>query len=104
MTDDPSGRFLFSQEGLGMQREVFHIGNKIGIHARPAALLVQTAARFQSKIMLRAGDKTADARSILMVMGLQAKQGTDLVVVADGPDEQEALAALRQFAAEHLDE
>ena len=87
-----------------MQQEVFHVGARAGMHARPAALLVKTAARFQSRVTLSLGEKRADARSLLMLMGLGAKQGMDLVVEADGPDEEAALAAIRQLFAENFGE
>ena len=87
-----------------MQREVFHMVNRAGMHARPAALVVKTAAQFQARVTLSLGEKKADARSLLMLMGLGAKQGMDLVVEADGPDEAAALAAIRRLFAENFGE
>jgi phosphotransferase system HPr (HPr) family protein len=87
-----------------MQREIFHMVNQAGMHARPAALVVKTAAQFQARVTLSLGEKKADARSLLMLMGLGAKQGTDLAVEADGPDEAAALAAIRQLFAENFGE
>ena len=87
-----------------MQREVFHMVNRAGMHARPAALVVKTAAQFQARVTLSLGEKKADARSLLMLMGLGAKQGMDLAVEADGPDEAAVLAAIRQLFAENFGE
>lgn len=87
-----------------MQQEIFHMVNRAGMHARPAALVVKTAAQFQARVTLSLGEKKADARSLLMLMGLGAKQGMDLAVEADGPDEAAALAAIRQLFAENFGE
>ncbi|WP_328793879.1 HPr family phosphocarrier protein [Heliomicrobium gestii] len=69
--------------------------NPTGLHARPAAQFVQTAARFKSKVRIIAGGKTADAKSILNVMTLGLKHGAAFTVSADGEDEAECLAALQ---------
>ena len=70
------------------------IANATGLHARPAALFVQTASRFKSKVSLTANSKTADGKSLLSVMGLGAAKGTVVVVAADGADEAECVKAL----------
>lgn len=78
-----------------VERQVV-ITNRLGLHARAAALLVRTATRFQSVIRLERvdGTATADAKSILSVLMLAASRGTELLVTADGADEDEALSAL----------
>lgn len=68
--------------------------NKLGLHARPAALLVQTAARFKSKVWIRKGDLEVNGKSIMGVMMLAAEQGSDLFFRAEGPDEKEIVSAL----------
>jgi phosphocarrier protein FPr len=73
------------------------VGNRLGLHARPAAQLVQTAARFNAHTSLRnetTGGPPIDARSINQVMALGARQGHRLVLSAVGPDADAALAAL----------
>ena len=72
------------------------ITNRLGLHARAAALLVRTATKFQSAIRLERVDKTAaaDAKSILSVLMLAAARGTELRVTAEGVDEDEAIVAL----------
>jgi len=72
--------------------------NRVGLHARPAALFVQTAAQFQSTITVRSVTRNVgpvNAKSILSVLTLGAEQGHVLEITAEGPDEAEAIAALR---------
>jgi phosphocarrier protein len=70
------------------------IANKLGLHARAAAKLVEAAARFQSVIQIRKDGETVDARSILGLMMLNARVGSEIEVTADGPDANDALAAV----------
>jgi phosphotransferase system HPr (HPr) family protein len=78
--------------------------NKLGLHARPAALLVQTAARFKSKVWIRKGDLEVNGKSIMGVMMLAAEQGSDLFFRAEGPDEKEILSALAQLVTNKFHE
>jgi phosphocarrier protein len=73
------------------------IENKTGIHARPASVFVQKASSFKSKVQLKAKGKTVDAKSILMIMSMGLVKGTEVTIVADGPDEKDAVAALKQM-------
>ncbi len=75
----------------------FVIKDELGIHARPAGLLVKEAAKFQSAIKIKKGDKEADAKRIFGVMGLGVKNAEEITVSADGADEAEAIAALEAF-------
>ena len=77
------------------------ITNRLGLHARAAALLVRTATAFQSAIKLERVDGTAaaDAKSILSVLMLAASCGTELKVMADGADEEQAIVALCELFA-----
>ena len=77
-----------------MKEASLTILNKTGIHARPASVFVQTASKFQSKVQIEANGKKADAKSILMLMSMGLAQGTELKLIADGPDEGEAIKAL----------
>ena len=70
------------------------IQDEIGLHARPAILFVKTANRFASRISVRAGEKQADAKSIVKVIGLGARKGVTITITAEGDDEAEAVAAL----------
>jgi phosphotransferase system HPr (HPr) family protein len=78
---------------------VITITDPVGIHARPAAVLVQAAARYQSKVRIEHGNKQADARSIVQLLGLGVRQGSSVTVVAEGTDAEEALAAVLSVLA-----
>jgi phosphocarrier protein HPr len=75
------------------------IVNKLGLHARPSAALTQTATRYRSEVWLTKGTRRVNGKSIMGVMMLAAARGATLVVEADGPDEDEALAALSALIA-----
>ena len=78
--------------------------NKLGLHARPAALLVQVAFRFKSEIRLKKDEMEANAKSILSVMMLAAEVGSFIILKADGVDEQQALEAIAQLFADKFGE
>ena len=80
-----------------MTQETVMIENKTGIHARPASVFVQTATKFKSKIQIEAKGKKVDAKSILMLMSLGLAKGTEITIEADGPDEADAVAALKEL-------
>jgi phosphotransferase system HPr (HPr) family protein len=65
-----------------------------GLHARPAARFVQVASRFASTVTIRLGDRTADAKSLIAVLGLTIRPGTEIVLTTVGPDADAALEAL----------
>lgn len=77
-----------------MKTATVTIEHEAGLHARPAALLVKTAGQFQSHISVTLGAKTISAKSIVQVLTLGARQGSTVTLTADGPDEDEAIAAL----------
>jgi len=83
-----------------MQEIKAPIVNRLGMHARPAALFVKTASKFQSKVWVRKDDLEVNGKSIMGVMMLAAEPGSSLVIKADGPDEQEALEALAKLVAD----
>lgn len=87
-----------------MQRRPMIIINKLGLHARAAAKLVHTASGFESRIDLLCKGQTADAKSIMGIMMLAASQGTDLEIVADGPDEVDAVESLATLFQERFGE
>ncbi len=65
-----------------------------GLHARPAAKVVQIASRFQSRIVLRSGERSVDVKSLIALLGLTIRPLTEITLTADGPDADAALAAL----------
>ncbi len=80
-----------------MQEAKVKIRNKTGLHARSAALLVQTANRFRSSIKIEKEGQEVNGKSILNVMMLAAAQGTQLILRTEGEDEVKALAELRKL-------
>jgi phosphocarrier protein HPr len=70
------------------------ITNKLGLHARPAAKLVQTASAFISNVVLIKENLEVNAKSIMGVMMLAAEMGTTIIIRADGPDENDAANAV----------
>ncbi|MGO8951708.1 MAG: HPr family phosphocarrier protein [Ktedonobacterales bacterium] len=68
--------------------------NKVGLHARPASMFVQTAARFESTITVASNGRTANAKRMLAVLQLGAEHGASLSITAEGDDAAEAVAAL----------
>lgn len=73
------------------------IVNKNGLHARPAAEIVKTAAKFRSDITLVRDDLEVNGKSIMGVMMLAAEYGATIVLRADGPDAQAAVDALAEL-------
>ena len=78
------------------------IADPLGLHARPAGLLVKAAAAYQSTVTVTAPTGKADAKRIMAVMRLAAKQGMELTVTCEGPDEEAAAAGLQAFLKENL--
>lgn len=85
-----------------MKQFNYVITDEIGIHARPAGLLVKEAKAFTSKITVEANGKKADASKLMAVMQLGAKKGTEVVVTAEGEDEDTAIERLEEFMKENL--
>ena len=84
-------------------KEFKHIINDpLGLHARPAGMLVKAVAGYASKVTITAPTGTADAKRLMAVMRLAAKQGMELTVTVDGADEEKAAAELRSFLAANL--
>lgn len=82
---------------MDANERTFTIVNKLGLHARAAARLVQTANRFQSDITIARDGQSANAKSIMGVLMLAASKGSDVTVRVQGPDGAEALAALGEL-------
>jgi len=81
------------------------ITNKVGLHARPAALFVQTAARFKdTRVEVLKDGVPRDAKSILNILSLGVTQGTTIVVRAEGPHADDAIAALSDLVDRDFNE
>lgn len=86
-----------------IQRRVV-VGSRVGLHARPAALFVQAAARQPAKVTVaKEGKDPVDARSILKVLGLDVRGGDEVILAADGDGAEEAVEALAELVAKDLD-
>ena len=85
------------------QRNVV-IGSSVGLHARPAALFVQAAARQPVKVKIaKVGSDPVDARSILSVLALDARNGEEVVLSAEGEGDEKALTELAELLQSDLD-
>ena len=80
------------------------ISNPLGLHARAAARFVHTASAFQSRVRVARGDREMDGKSIMGLLLLAAAQGTQVVITAEGVDEQAAIATLRSLVERGFDE
>ena len=78
--------------------------NEVGLHARPAALLVRTIASLKADVTVYHNGQQADARSVLALMGLSARGGDTIKVVADGPDATEALRRIGKLVEIEFEE
>ena len=77
-----------------MRESSVTIRHPVGLHARPAALFVQTAQKFSAKITVTCSARTANAKSLLGLLGLGVTKDTNISIKADGTDEEEAVKAL----------
>ncbi|MER6005238.1 HPr family phosphocarrier protein [Nonomuraea sp. NPDC051941] len=84
------------------QRTVI-VASASGLHARPAKLFVQAAARLGVPVTVRLGEKAVPAKSMLGVLSLGAVRGTEVTLEADGPGAEEALDSLAALLARDLD-
>jgi phosphocarrier protein len=82
-------------EITGERSVSLQIRNKLGLHARAAAMLVQTANRFDAEVTVAKDGQVVNGRSIMGVMMLAAEQGSEISVTTSGPQAAEALAAIR---------
>lgn len=77
-----------------------NLPDNVDLHARPAANFVRTAMRFTARVFVGAGEKEADAKSLLSVLSLGARRGTSIRLRAEGDDAAAAIAALATTLAE----
>lgn len=80
----------------------YTITDEVGIHARPAGLLVRKAEEFESAVTLECGGKTTDATKLIAVMAMGVKHGDTVNVTVEGADEEKAAAELERFFGENL--
>jgi len=77
--------------------DTFEVLNELGLHARPATRIVQTAARFRSEVVLERDGQSANAKSVMGVLLLLCPKGTRVVVRAEGDDAAETVAAIGEL-------
>ena len=78
------------------------VKDELGIHARPAGLLVKEVKNYKSKLLLKKDDTEIDATRLMAIMALGVKCGTKVTLTIEGEDEEEACQALQQFFEEQL--
>lgn len=92
-----------ADDGLSMTKDLT-VCNKLGIHARPAAMFVKTANRFACEIFVEKDGETVNGKSIMGMMMLAAGPGSKLTVHANGQDASQALAELETLIKRKFDE
>ena len=85
-----------------MIKKPITINLSTGLEARPVAQLVQVASQFNSEIYVEIGKKRVNAKSIMAVMSLGVKQGNEVIITAEGEDEEEAIAEIQKVLEENL--
>lgn len=80
----------------------YTITDEVGIHARPAGMLVKEAKKYASNVSIMKGGKKVDAKKLMVLMSLGVKCGEEIMVEVEGADEDEACAALETFFNENL--
>ena len=85
-----------------MVQQKVEVRLKTGLQARPAALFVQEANRFTSDVFLEKDGKKVNAKSIMGLMSLAVSTGTEVSLIAQGEDEQEALEKLAAYVQEEV--
>ena len=85
-----------------MKTFTYIITDEIGIHARPAGLLVKVAKKYTSKIVLSAICKSAEATKLMAIMGLGVKNGQEVEIAIEGGDEEFAFEGMKLFMEQNL--
>lgn len=85
-----------------MKKFDYTLNTKMGIHARPAALIADRSKFVEEQVMIAFGDKVADASKILDMIGLGAKKGDTVTVMVEGPDEERVAAELERLFKENF--
>ena len=85
--------------GIVISRDIL-VNNEVGLYARPATFFIQKANEFKSTILL----EKDDAKSLLCILSLGIVKGTTITIIADGPDEKQAVEALETLVASNFNE
>lgn len=95
--------FLFEGENTMYIKEAV-VNNQVGLHARPATFFIQKANEFKSSIWVEKDERRVNAKSLLGVLSLGIVKGTAINLIADGPDEKEAVEALIELISSNFSE
>ena len=87
-----------------MVSKTLTVVNPTGLHLRPAGVLSQTAMKFKCDVIIECGEKRIVAKSVLNVMAAGIKCGTEITLICDGEDENEALATITKAIEDGLGE
>ncbi len=85
-----------------MKEFTYTIKDELGIHARPAGLLVKAAKACTSKICIKMGDKTSEATKLMAIMSMGVKNGNTVTVTAEGDNEDTDIETMKAFFEENL--
>ena len=78
------------------------VKNQVGLHARPATFFIQKANEFKSSIWIEVEDRKINAKSLLGVLSMGITKGTRVSILAEGPDEEEAVKALTEMLVKEI--
>ena len=82
-----------------MYTQEITVNNEVGLHARPATFFIQKANEYKCSIWVEKDERRVNAKSLLGVLSLGIVKGTSITIIADGSDEEEAVAALTELIA-----
>lgn len=85
-----------------MKEFIYTIKDEMGIHARPAGLLVKLANKFKSDIKIKKDETEINLNRLIQLMSLQVKYGDEVTIKVDGEDEELAISEIEQFMTENL--
>lgn len=85
-----------------MKKSIVTVNSECGLHARPASMLVSTAMKFSSNILIKKNDRTANCKSILSVLSIGASKGDELEIVIEGQDETDAFDTIKTLFDVHM--
>ena len=93
---------LWGENAMYMKEAV--VNNQVGLHARPATGFIQQTTGFRSRLWIGQGAREVNAKSLLGVLSLGIVKGTSINLIADGPDEKEAVEALIELISSNFAE
>ena len=85
-----------------MYSKEVQVTNQVGLYARPATFFIQKANEFKSSIWVEVEDRKINAKSLLGVLSMGITKGTRVSIIAEGPDEEEAVKALTEMLVEEI--